>query len=149
MREQLIAEKKESLLRELISWAEANDILKPGECLLFSLQVGIGSAGLRNVSNVYEMNAREFFSTDRLCSFGVSHSIAVRISNVIKNGWYWNAERTEQINYYENMRDFLALYASAYDLMHIPNLGKKCVKEMIIVMRKNGFLLEGPKWKID
>lgn len=139
-----IEAKVAELQKELQRWAEEQEVIKRGEQIVLSFNIE-GAPSL-----IQDMSMDDFFSVNRLVSFGVAHPLAVRISKYIgyyEQYWDHSTSPPTDTRLHNSVGEFIAQPDPINTFFRIPNLGRKCIKEVIRVLRESGFNLEGPKWE--
>lgn len=141
MRNKLITDKVQALQQELETWATKQGLLEPGERIIFTMRIEKASlVAYMDIDQLYSMEAREFFSISRICSFGATHQLAARIAHYIMDETCCYSRG--EIERCKSMREFLAENPSSAHLLRIPNLGRICVKQMMHMMRECGLIRE-------
>ena len=141
----MIEEKAIELQQQLEEWVKENALLQVGERLAFSLQIeGIPLVVHDRNASYWDMKPDEFFSVDRVVSFGLSHSNATRIHRVMH---YLMAPYYDPPAPFNTMRDFIT-YCNVRRLLNEPNMGPKNLREIIRILEQSGFPVDNPKWYI-
>lgn len=142
-RDELIAEKATTIQQELEVWAKASNFLKPGEQIIFSMRIGAVSLARQehdDIEAIKRMHVNEFFTRERLLETGCPAAIVGRIINQV-----FNAYRGPFRSGSDESKHTVGLMleqVSEWDLLVLPNMGKKSVDPIIEALKRVGLHLK-------
>ena len=140
MRDKMIERKAAAIQKDLEGWARTHNVLKPGEYLVFRVDVRQRAMVIHEEDDFLKMSVEDFFTKERLLELGVHRLLAERVKNAIRNGcgayhkgdglgWIWTCK---------SVHEFLLKYPRRRNLELIKNMGKKSADHFIIAMKKIG-----------
>ena len=132
-RKDLLADKSAEIQKQLEHWARNKEILKPGEQIVFSVQIAkvalVTEAPQETSEEWLNRPVIEFFTLARITDAGHPRPLAVRISNGV---------RTSVSSGAMSLRGFLDYHRTSRGYIHITNLGKQSVDIMLEMLKTAG-----------
>ncbi len=142
MKNPAVNQKVEEIRKDLETWARQENILQPGEFIVFSMKIEkrpIIEQKEKNPSIYHEMSPKDFFAADHLANLGMPHRQAAIVRNAIwRENTRWNTPSGEAEQIHKTMREFVDHF-NEQKLMNFRGIGKIIGQNLLDVLRKTGF----------
>ena len=143
-RDRLVDEKSKSIQETLKKWAEEQDFLKPGEQLVFTLEIQniklVTRARRQSVD--LDMLVFDYFDHNRLAEAGVPSNVALRMHNAIRN-YAYNPIAGEPWDYSTTtVHEYLKIFSTWAVWARIPNFGRVCRNNLGFLFHEAGIALK-------